>query len=66
MQIILNGRAHALECETTVADLLKSLDLAHKPVVTELDGQALPRGDHNSTALSEGALAENIDLAAGG
>lgn len=66
MQIILNGRAHTLECQATVADLLESLDLAQKPVVTELDGQALPRGDHNSTALSEGARVEIIVLAAGG
>ena len=66
MQIILNGTAHTVESAATVADLLNALNLAHRPVVTELDGQALSPGDHASTALSEGARVEIIVLAAGG
>ena len=66
MQIILNGKAHTVESGATIADLLKALDLAHRPVVTELNGQALSRGDHASTSLSEGARVEIIVLAAGG
>ena len=66
MQIILNGSTHTVENDSTVADLLKSLDLLHKPVVTELDGQALSRSDHSSTTLSKGARVEIIVLAAGG
>lgn len=66
MQIILNGTTHTVESGTTVDDLLKTLSLAHRPVVTELDGRALSRSDHTSAALSEGAKVEIIVLAAGG
>ncbi|MCH2062717.1 MAG: sulfur carrier protein ThiS [Roseibacillus sp.] len=66
MQIILNGTAHTVDSGSTVGDLLNALNLAHRPVVTELDGRALSRSDHASTALSEGAKVEIIVLAAGG
>ena len=66
MQITLNGKAHRLDGEPTVAALLNTLGLAEKPVVIELDGEALSRADHSRVPLSEGARVEIIVLAAGG
>ena len=64
--ITLNGQPHSLEQSCTVADLLQSLDLQDKPVVVELDGNALTRDDHSVANVHDGARVEVIVLAAGG
>jgi len=66
MTITLNGSPHSLSEETTVASLLESLGLADKPVVVELDGQAIFPRDHAQTLIREGARVEIVTLAAGG
>ena len=64
--ITLNGKAHPLETATTVAALLKTLGLEDKPVVVELDGEALTRSEHSNAEVKPGARLEVITLAAGG
>lgn len=49
-----------------MAALLAMLGLDRKPVVVELDGEALTQADHPRAALTEGARVEVIVLAAGG
>ena len=66
MKILLNGQPHQFEGEATVAALLAILGLDRKPVVVELDGEALTQADHPRAALTEGARVEVIVLAAGG
>lgn len=64
--ITLNGSPHPVSAETTVASLLDSLGLAGKPVVVELDGEAVFPRDHPQTRIVDGARVEIVTLAAGG
>lgn len=66
MNITLNGTPHPLAEGTTVAGLLESLGLAAKPVVVELDGEAIFPRDHHQTLIPDGARVEIVTLAAGG
>lgn len=66
MTITLNGAPHPLPQEITVAQLLENLGLAGKPVVVELDGQAIFPRDHPHAAVKPGARVEIVVLAAGG
>lgn len=64
--ITLNGSPHPLPGETTLDQLLASLGLAEKPVVVELDGEAVFPRDHPQTRIADGARVEIVTLAAGG
>jgi len=64
--ITLNGRPYPLESPTTVPDLLATLGFAGKPVVVELNGQALTPAEHATAQVTPGATLELITLAAGG
>ena len=64
--ITLNGRPHAIAGETTLDRLLASLGLEGKPVVVELNGEAVLPRDHPHTTVSDGACVEIVTLAAGG
>ena len=64
--ITLNGSPHLAAAETTVTGLLESLGLAGKPVVVELDGEAIFPRDHAQILVPEGARVEIVTLAAGG
>ena len=64
--ITLNGSPHQVPAEATVASLLESLGLAGKPVVVELDGEAIFPRDHAQTLVPDGARVEIVTLAAGG
>jgi sulfur carrier protein len=66
MTITLNGSPHPLPQDTTVGGLLETLGLAGKPVVVELDGQAVFPRDHAQTLVKPGARVEIVTLAAGG
>jgi sulfur carrier protein len=66
MTITLNGAPHPLPQETTVERLLENLGLAGKPVVVELDGEAVFPRDHAQAAVKPGARIEIVALAAGG
>lgn len=66
MQITLNGQPHTLNSETTLPELLTSLGLSGKPVVVELNQEAvLPRNFANTSIKANDQL-EIITLAAGG
>jgi thiamine biosynthesis protein ThiS len=64
--IQLNGQAHPLEQETPLLELLQALDLIGKPLVIELNGQALLREEYRDHTVAPGATLEIITLAAGG
>lgn len=66
MTITLNGSPHPQPHEITVEQLLGNLGLAGKPVVVELDGQAVFPRDHAQTVVKPGARVEIVTLAAGG
>jgi thiamine biosynthesis protein ThiS len=66
MKITLNGASHEIESALPIARLLESLGLGGKPVVVELDEQAVFPRDYESTEVGEGAKVEVVTLAAGG
>lgn len=66
MQIQLNGHPHPLEAEMTLGDLLESIGFGGKPVVVELDEQAVFPRDYSRIRIADGARIEIVTLAAGG
>jgi thiamine biosynthesis protein ThiS len=66
MQITLNGQSHPIDQETTLTDLLASLGMNGKPVVAELNEQAILPRDFPITPVAPGDKLEIVTLAAGG
>lgn len=66
MKIQLNGSHHEIEAPVTVAALLESIGFGGRPVVVELDEQAVFPRDFQETLVGEGARVEIVTLAAGG
>ncbi|MEO5916556.1 MAG: sulfur carrier protein ThiS [Luteolibacter sp.] len=66
MNIQLNGTLHEIAAAMSVADLLASIGLGGKPVVVELDEQAVFPRDYPQLMVGEGARVEVVMLAAGG
>lgn len=64
--ITLNGSPHPVDGSLSIASLLESLGLSGKPVVVELDEQAVFPRDYAVTILGPGARVEIVTLAAGG
>ena len=66
MSLQLNGTAHPLTAQTTLSEFLDSLGLGGKPVVAELNGQAVLPRNFPTTTIQPGDTLEIITLAAGG
>jgi len=66
MKIQLNGIPHKIETAMTVSDLLESIGFGGKPVVVELNEQAVFPRDYPSVRVEDGARIEIVTLAAGG
>ena len=64
--IILNGTPHPIERALALDRLLVSIGLAGKPVVVELNEQAVLPRDYAQTPVEPGARIEIVTLAAGG
>ena len=64
--ITLNGNPHEIQPPLTLTGLLESLGLGGKPVVIELDEQAVFPRDYEKTGVESGARIEIVTLAAGG
>lgn len=64
--IILNGQPTPAATPLTIEALLASLGLAGKPVVVELNQQAVTPSSHSLTVVEDGSRVEIITLAAGG
>ena len=66
MEIQLNGKSHTLTSPLTVSELLASLGLAGKPVVAEVNLEAVLPRHFSETTIKSGDRVEIIALAAGG
>ena len=66
MKITLNVKEHPLDTQLSIIDLLKSLDLANKPVVVELNQKAIFPRAYPSIILSDNDRVEIIVISAGG
>lgn len=66
MQITLNGQSHELAASISVEQLLQDVGLGGKPVVVELNLEAIFPRDFAATAVNGGDRVEIVTLAAGG
>ena len=64
--IALNGAPHPVDGPIALDSLLERLGLAGRPVVVELDEQAVFPRDYATTVVAPGARLEIVTLAAGG
>jgi sulfur carrier protein len=62
----LNGQPHSLESAITITELLSSLGLAGKPVVVELNQNAILPRLFSETLIRPNDQIEIVTLAAGG
>ena len=66
MTIKLNGQEHQLENSINVTAFLESIGLGNKPVVVELNKEALFPREYSEKMLTDGDQLEIITIAAGG
>lgn len=66
MRIQLNGTPHEIDDAMSVSDLLESLGFGGKPVVVELNEEAIFPRDYPGVRIEAGARIEIVTLAAGG
>lgn len=66
MNLVINGEAREFPGSLSVAELLRELGLANKPVVVEVNQEAIFPRDHATAQLHDGATVEIVTLAAGG
>jgi sulfur carrier protein len=64
--IQVNGQPHPLDAPVSITALLDTLGFGGKPVVLELNGEALLRDEYPNTLVQPGATLEIVTLAAGG
>ena len=64
--IKLNGQPHPVAGTQSITSLLAELGLAGKPVVVELNEEAVFPRDYDRTQVDPGARVEIVALAAGG
>ena len=66
MQIQLNGQAHSLEAEQTLAQLIDDLGLSVDGVAVAINGEVIPRSDRKECVLKSGDRVEIIQAVGGG
>lgn len=67
MTLLLNGSSHDFATDAlSVSAMLESLGLGGRPVVVELDGEAILPAAYPATPVRDGAKVEVVTIAAGG
>jgi len=66
MTVTINGTPRDITAPQTISSLLDILGLGGKPVVVELNREAISPRDHATTAITDGSALEIVTLAAGG
>ena len=66
MKVAVNGESRRIESDTTVAELLRGLELEGKPVAVERNGETVPKARHASTKLADGDRIEIVTFVGGG
>lgn len=66
MTVTINGEIRECGEPQTITSLLGELGLEGKPVVVELNREAISPRDHAATAVPHGSAIEIVMLAAGG
>lgn len=66
MNITLNGKPHALNHDSSVADLVRSLGYEGKRIAVERNGDIVPKSRHAQTALANDDVIEIVVAVGGG
>ena len=66
LQILLNGETFPVAAGTTVADLVRRLELPEDRVAVELDRSVLRRSEWGTRCLEAGAAVEIVQVVGGG
>jgi sulfur carrier protein len=66
VKVEINGAAHDLAGQATVADALAVIAAPEKGIAVAVDGQVVRRADWPSTRLAEGAAVEVLTAVQGG
>ncbi len=66
IQVTVNGKAQSFEAPLNVARLLEALAMTGKKVAVEKNGEIVPRGLHERTALQDGDELEIVVAVGGG
>ena len=65
MNITLNGEPLSCEADTTLTGLIARLEIRGRYAV-EVNGEIIPRSEHESYALAEGDVVEVVEAVGGG
>ncbi|MEW5838511.1 MAG: sulfur carrier protein ThiS [Pseudomonadota bacterium] len=66
MNIVLNGETYTLPETAHLSDLLAQLGLSGQRLAIELNGDIVPRSQHDSTLLKDGDRVEVVRAIGGG
>ncbi len=66
MLVVVNGNPRELPESTTVAELLRELELEGKPTAVEVNRNVVPKKELENTALNEGDRIEVVTFVGGG
>ncbi|MDB6006492.1 MAG: molybdopterin synthase/thiamine biosynthesis sulfur carrier beta-grasp [Prosthecobacter sp.] len=66
MTITLNGKKQTVAGPSTILELLAEIGLGGRPVVVELNQQALLPREHATAMVNEGDVIEIVQITAGG
>ena len=66
MHITVNGELNDVAPQTSVAELLKSLELNPRGLAVERNRELVPRANHERCLLQEGDCLEIVTLVGGG
>jgi sulfur carrier protein len=66
IQVTVNGENRELPSNSTVAHLVESLQLTGKRIAVELNGEIVPKSQHATTTISQGANLEIVVAVGGG
>lgn len=66
MHIIVNGESCAVDCGSSVADLLAARGLSGRRVAVERNGEIVPRSTHAQTLLADADRIEIVVAVGGG
>lgn len=66
MNVVLNGESRDLAAGTTLADLLRSIDLGQRRFAVEVNEELVPRSEHADRVLQAGDRVEIVQAIGGG
>jgi sulfur carrier protein len=66
MQIIVNGETRQVADDTSAAELIEELGLGDRRLALELNGEIVPRSQHQERVLAAGDRVEIVHAVGGG